>query len=341
VSPNLARCCLNIYDVHSNYFYQLTPLFARGRTASRPSFLSLQPSSLEIPRSIKPQNDQHGVGSLSPRPQLLLSQTCVIDVDSARRSDQAERVIMHHDVIHNPANAFHFQLEWMGTTAKCIQDMVRSWNRVSGGCRCGWQSLTGVLQAIERSGLRIVEGYVDQITSIRTKNVFQSCLPITLAVLPPVLPPGTLPDGVRADTYFECALLRKFEFILDLEASSAYSDKVDVVYSYRASPVTYTQFVHRTGAAFVQVMGGRDGLRWLRNRLLQTERSPPGTAAQYPLEEPGDDIEATQEQLEAFCADEEQLRAFYDETFKSIPQPTASPTSFTIASGLNGSAIAE
>ena len=66
-----------------------------------------------------------------PKKTLLLSQTCVIDVDPNRRSDQAERVVLHHDVIHNPANGFHFELQWLGTTAKCIQDMLKAWNRVS------------------------------------------------------------------------------------------------------------------------------------------------------------------------------------------------------------------
>ena len=288
------------------------------------------------------QYEQHStVGSSTAKPQLLLSQTCVIDVDPVKRSDQAERVILHHDVIHNPANAFHFQLEWMGTTAKCIQDLVRQWNRGAHRIRVLAYMCSTACQAIERNGLKIVEAYVDQITDIRTKNVFQSCLPVRLAVIPPALPPGSLSDNVRSDIYFECAILRKFEFILDADADSSYSDKVNVVYSYRASPFTYTQFVHRTGAAFVQVIGGHDGFRWLKNRLLQPERMISTAVAagvtQHPLEDLCEVVEGVRMRLEAFCADEDALRAFYDETFQAIPPPNMSPTTSTTQT--NSSAI--
>ncbi|KAH7107515.1 hypothetical protein BKA62DRAFT_136205 [Auriculariales sp. MPI-PUGE-AT-0066] len=294
-----------------NYFYQLTPDYARGRTASRPSFITL-PTGISA-RALMSSSESPPIPTGPAKPQLLLSQTCVIDVDASKRSDQAERVVLHHDVIHNPANAFHFQLEWMGTTAKCIQDVLRQWNK-----------------AIEKSGLKIVEAYVDQITDIRTKNVFQSCLPIRLAVAPPVLPAGTLPEGVRADIYFESTLLRMFEFILDVEADSSYSDRVDVVYSYRASTFRYPQYVHRTGAAFVQIVGGHEGFRWLKNRLLHAER---GTSA---AEDAGEVAEGVRRQLQTLCASEEGLTAFYEETLKAIPPPSVSPTTMT-----NNSAIVD
>jgi hypothetical protein len=66
-----------------------------------------------------------------------------------QRSDQAESVILHHDIIHNPATVFHFELQWIGTTAHCIEDQIRSWNRT-----------------IERYGLKLVEAYVTQIGDI-------------------------------------------------------------------------------------------------------------------------------------------------------------------------------
>jgi hypothetical protein len=55
-----------------------------------------------------------------------------IDVDPFKRSDQAERVILHHDVIHNPTTAFHFELNWLGTTARFIGGLCSRtvWRRV-------------------------------------------------------------------------------------------------------------------------------------------------------------------------------------------------------------------
>ncbi|PFH48488.1 hypothetical protein AMATHDRAFT_149797 [Amanita thiersii Skay4041] len=226
---------------------------------------------------------------------LILSQTMVIDIDPNKRSDQAEAVVLHHDIIHNPATVFHFELQWIGTTARCIEDLLRQWNR-----------------AIERYGLRLVEAYVTQISDIRDRNAFQSCYPMRLAVQPPVVPDldKRLPEGTQTVHYFEYALLRKFGFILDVEAADLYPDTIDVVYSYRRSPYRYSQFVHRSGVAFVQVLSGSQGFLFLTNRLLgpgrmgstKTKDNRPATAA-----------EEVRLELYKFCADPATLIAFYDE----------------------------
>ncbi|CUA70189.1 Vacuolar membrane-associated protein iml1 [Neurospora crassa OR74A] [Rhizoctonia solani] len=181
-----------------------------------------------------------------PRRRLVLSQTMTIDVDPLRRSDQAERVILHHDVIHNPTTAFHFELNWLGTTARFIDDMITSWNH-----------------ALKRYGLKIVEAYVDQITDINRTNVFQSCYPIPLALAPPTIPDlaKRVPEGTQVEQYFECAILKHFGYILDISAGTNYPDSVEVFYSYRRDPFTYSQFVHKSGLAFCQVVGGTEGFR--------------------------------------------------------------------------------
>lgn len=292
-----------------NYFYQLIGEFQQPgaqRSAWFPNRrqVSLEAhteraSGLEMTRPNKPPPIVTG----SSKRQLLLSQTCVIDVDPNRKSEQAERVILHHDVIHNPANGFHFELQWLGTTAKCIQDTLRSWNR-----------------AIEKSGLKIVEAHVDQIIDIGKKNVFQSCLPIRLVRAPPLLAQRYFGDGTRTEGYFEGQILRKFDFVLDVEAGSAYSDRVDVVYSYRAAPFRYAQYVHKSGGAFVQVVGGLEGFRWLKNRLIQPER---GTLAQAQGKDVGKDVvEGVRRRLEDFCSDELALARFYEETLKNLPSMT-------------------
>ena len=48
--------------------------------------------------------------------------------------------MLHHDIIHNPATVFHFELQWIGTTARCIEEQLRQWSRL-----------------IERYGLKLVE----------------------------------------------------------------------------------------------------------------------------------------------------------------------------------------
>ena len=49
--------------------------------------------------------------------------------------------LLHHDIIHNPATAFHFELNWIATSARCLEELIRQWSR-----------------SIEKYGLRLVEG---------------------------------------------------------------------------------------------------------------------------------------------------------------------------------------
>ena len=41
-----------------------------------------------------------------------------------------------------------------------------------------------------------------------------------------------------------------------------YPGDMDFYYSSRPNNFDYTQFVHRSGVAFVQIVGGRDGFLW-------------------------------------------------------------------------------
>jgi len=126
--------------------------------------------------------------------------------------------------------------------------------------------------------LKLVEAYVTQISDIHECNAFQSCFPLKLAVPPPNVPDleRRVVEGTQTKHYFEYALLRRFGFIVDIEAADLYSDQVDVEYSYRRSPFKYSQFVHRSGVAFVQVLDGSRGFLFLTNRLTAPGRM--GTA---------------------------------------------------------------
>ena len=223
-----------------------------------------------------------------------------------QRSDQAESVILHHDIIHNPATVFHFELQWIGTTARCIEDQLRSWNRT-----------------IERYGLKLVEAYVTQIGDIRERNPFQSCFPVALALPPPVVPDleKRLPDGTQATKYFEYALLQKFGFIMDIEAADLYPEQVDVVYSYRRSPYNYSQFVHRTGVAFIQVLGEHKGFLFLTNRLMAPGKMGSTMKAKEHL--PAVAADKIRHDISVFCSDKENLQKFYGEQIASIPPASA------------------
>ena len=204
--------------------------------------------------------------------------------------------------MHNPSTVFHFELQWIGTTARCIEEQLRLWNRT-----------------IERYGLKLVEAYATQISDIRDRNPFQCCFPMRLALPPPIVPDleKRIPEGKQTVQYFEYALLDAFDFVLDVEAADLYPEQVDAVYSYRHSPYKYSQFVHRSGVAFIQVLGGLQGFMFLTNRLMGPGRM--GSALKSKGYRPtmtADDIRA---QMARFCLDKEKLQNFYDKKLAELP----------------------
>lgn len=212
--------------------------------------------------------------------------------------------MLHHDILHNPATVFHFELQWIGTTARVIEEALKQWNRT-----------------IDIYGLRLVEAYVMQISDIRERNPFQSCYPMRLAVPPPRVPDlekRVSPEGSKAaKLYFEYRLLYKFGFIVDVEAQDLYPDSVDVFYSYRRSPFHYSQFVHRSGVAFIQVLDGAQGFLFLTNRLMGPGRM--GATMKSKDTGPGSKAEELRQRMAAFCMDPVALNAFYDEQVALIP----------------------
>ncbi|TFY54929.1 hypothetical protein EVG20_g9506 [Dentipellis fragilis] len=234
-----------------------------------------------------------------PIKRLILSQSMVIDIDPNKKSDQAESLILHHDIMHNPATVFHFELHWIGTTARCIEDTLRQWSRT-----------------IERYGLKLVEAYVTQISDIASRNPFQSCFPVCLAIPPPVVLDiaRRVPEGTQADQYFEYALLRRFNFVLDIEAAPA--------------------FVHRSGVAFVQVLGGAEGFLFLTNRLMGPGRmgtSPVGKKGGMGNEpRPAVAADELRSALQRFCEDKDALNRFYDEELAQLAQIPEEPPALMI-----------
>lgn len=303
-----------------HYFYILAPEYLAPPTTPRTvwgPFRSRHVSGEES--SIKPMTPLEMSSASTPKAKkrLILSQSMVIDVDPNKRSNQAESVVLHHDIIHNPATCFHFELQWIGTTARCIDDLLRQWTRT-----------------IEKYGLRLVEAYVTQICDIRDRNPFQSCFPLPLIEPPPIISSlqERVPDGIQAKHYFEYALLRKHGFVLDIEAANLYPDQIDVVYSYRRAPVKYSQWVHRSGVAFVQVLGASDGFLFLTNRLMAPGRI--GTAIKFHRPEaevlPAVAADKIRVKLQRFCSDRAALTRFYQEEIDKLKLKPEDPPALHI-----------
>lgn len=193
---------------------------------------------------------------------------------------------------------FHFELQWIGTTARCIEDLIRQWGRT-----------------VDRYGLKLVEAYVTQINDIREWNAFQSCFPLRLAIPPPIVMDleKRVPEGTQTTQYFEYALLRKFGYVLDVEAAGLYPEQVDVIYSYRRSAYKFSQFVHRSGVGFVQVLGGSRGFVFLTNRLMGPGRMMKGKDYR-----PSAIAEQIRLELHQFCCDKKALQRFYDDELQAL-----------------------
>ena len=266
------------------------------------------------------------VASRRAKRRLILSQSLVIDIDgnkvsprgctffpateeTLQKSDQAETVILHHDIIHNPATCFHFELQWIGTTARCIEDQLKQWSRT-----------------IERYGLKLVEAYVGQICDIREQNPFQSCYPVRLSVPPPVIQDldKRVQEGTLTQNYFESALLRKFGFVLDIEAANTYPEQIDPIYSYRRAPFKYSQWVHRSGVVFAQVLGGTNGFLFLTNRLIAPGRM--GTSLKSKELRPSVLADEVMFKINEFCSAPATLGDFYEEEMAVLtPIPEEPP----------------
>ncbi|KAJ7706855.1 hypothetical protein B0H17DRAFT_1001281 [Mycena rosella] len=302
-----------------HYFYRLkgdfaVPMTPRGWFGSRRIIGGIDPRTFgAVPPPPTPAAAPRNFSPRQNKKRLILSQSMVIDIDSSKRSDQAESVILHHDIIHNPGTVFHFELQWIGTTARCIEDQLRQWNRT-----------------IERYGLKLVEAYVTQISDIRERNAFQSCFPLRLAIPPPSVPDleKCVPAGTHTAQYFEYALLRRFDFIVDIEAADLYPPQIDVIYSYRRAPFKYSQFVHRSGVAFVQVLGGEKGFLFLTNRLMGPGRM--GTTLKNKDHRPAAEADNIRIELSRFCGDEKGLRKFYDEELALLGPAPEEPPPLTI-----------
>ena len=72
--------------------------------------------------------------------------------------------------------------------------------------------------------------------------------------------------------YFETQLLRELGYVLDVEADSNFPSNIYPEYSYLKRPFDHSQFIHKSGSCFVQVLGSGQGYLFLKNRLYLSHR---------------------------------------------------------------------
>ncbi|KAJ5653664.1 Vacuolar membrane-associated protein iml1 [Penicillium lividum] len=261
-----------------NYFYQICAEHRVTRPESRGSWFPQLRSDKSVPStpalgkdspsSLRARSDS--IDERTPptpttpsKPKnkvaIMLSKTLKYDVDSRKRSNRPEVIDLHYDRLHNPENCFHIELSWMSTTPKLIEDTMHSWASTA-----------------EKFGLKLVQVPIAEACAIDKTRPFRKPYRVTLKVPPPKGPvhpvfnnasfaqPGP-PDRL----YYQKCILRKFDFVLDFEASSEFPADVEVSYSWGKPDYKYSQFIHRTGSVLAQITDEGDFL-FLANRLVST-----------------------------------------------------------------------
>ncbi|KAJ4165241.1 hypothetical protein LMH87_006880 [Akanthomyces muscarius] len=251
-----------------NYYYQIAPEFAKPQpgwfgSKRKDAVSSLADSNgrdsprAPVPRSVAAAEEPSS-GTPSPggtqlpgankaqnlnMPVIQLSKVLKYDVDHRKRSYRPERIDLHYDRLHNPDNCFHVRIDWMNTTAKLVLDCVEQWEREA-----------------SQYGLRLVEVPIKEACRITEANPFRKPHEIELVVPPPdqmpetYLDPNSLgPARVHSKHFYQTAILKHFDFVLDMEAASSFPSNVDVRYSWGKPDFKYTQYIHRTGLLLAQV----------------------------------------------------------------------------------------
>lgn len=264
------------------YFYQISSEYAKPhpgwfnskrRDMSGPS-VPATPLSEHIPRDLgrstlsRPTSiHEEGSpisGATTPgpmpgngkRPRVVLSKVMKYDVDHRKRSYRPEVVDLHYDRLHNPDNCYHIRVDWMNVTAKLIEDAIEGWAR----------------EAAQYS-LRLVEVPIAEACAITDINPFRRPYLIKLAQPPPDKQPVTyydagslVPQAQPGRNFYQRAVLKKFDFVLDMEAASNFPSNVDVSYSWGKPDFKYSQYIHRSGTLIAEVTDEGDFLL-LANRL--------------------------------------------------------------------------
>jgi hypothetical protein len=272
------------------YFYQIKEEFAPRRTIK------------EWLRR-KPRKDSEKIEEIPMKPaRIEFTKAIHIDIDPNKKSDRKETAILHYDVIYNVDTCYHFQLNWLACTARLIEELLQQWSRNA-----------------EKYGLKLVEAPVEQAMSLTDNNPFQSPTSIKLSVLPPSLEEleklgKKLNPEINHNLYFEIELVKHFKFILDVEADDRFPKEVEIIYSYHKTPYKYSQYIHRSGVAFIQICDPGEGFLWVNNRIYTTHNiSNKNTSL---------NTDQLLKDFQSFCNDKVALKKFWDDVVNSIEDYT-------------------
>ncbi|KAI8922182.1 hypothetical protein DFJ77DRAFT_425692, partial [Powellomyces hirtus] len=219
---------------------------SENNAVTRPSSTTEQPTSQ--PTTTTTASSSHHPARVEPFP---LTRRMVIDLDPQRRSPRRETALLHYDTVHNPRHCYHFQLHWLVCSPRWIEDLVAGWTRVA-----------------EKCGFKMVEAGTSQADTLSDDNPFLSMTHIVPCVPPPT---HTTHSAFPSHIYLT-EIMRRFNFVQDVESDASLPPN-SVSWSYdRGAGYKRTQYVHRSGVAFVQIATKSEGggFWWVANRMHLT-----------------------------------------------------------------------
>lgn len=248
----------------------------------------------------------------SKRPVIAMSHSLILDLDPQRRSARAQRILAHVDRSHNPLAAYHIELAWLSGSGKIIDNAIKGW-----------------VKLVAAYGLSLVE--VSTRPVLARPNPFVSPRIVPLAVPPPPLhhpSPQCVPAPVSISfahrlsaatprpSYCRSSVALCSTLALTLGQTtpflktSRWRTPVSGEPKHMGASLTLcadrrfstntSQFIHRSGACLVAILGGKAGFACMPNRFhsyYAAKKVPP---------------EAVFNQLEAVCRDVQKLRDFWD-----------------------------
>ena len=346
-----------------NYFYQITSEHRHPRTDVRNSWLhrlSSVPSTpiadLSKDRISCPDMQSTSVEGLEDemmtkvvkvnRPKVSLSKKLIYDVDRRKRFHRREVFNLHYDRVSSADDCYHVRIDWLNTTPKLVEEALSTW-----------------INTAERHGLRLVQVPICEASRIGEVHPFCTAYTIKLARNPPktrlVGSLDAVPTGSMSaiENSFQRAILRRFDFVLDIEAATDFPASVDVSYSWGKPTYQYPQYVSRNGVLLAQVTKSGDilllpnsaaGTRGVSTKISKQHQDsaagrawncdlrrfpglagssglrssfPASRTSKVDLQDYSEELELARcmkDEIEAFCSDSEALARFFEESHRRM-----------------------